>query len=288
MKILKNISVAASILTVAMMSSCSDKGYWEQAPSQDAYSFMSSVYNENLEPGAHEFEITVNRSNNTGDETVNITFTPAETCPGDINVPSQVSFKAGSNTTNLVITIANATPPYTYAGTLTIDGNASYAGNKSLRLNCPVNYVWSSIGTGTFYDGFVMFDSEYEVEILKADGFERYRVLNPYVEFYETVGKEEYAAIDMYGSNGPSYIEFWENAGGTLSFNPWTTGLIYQGNVNDTIDAYPWNAFAEGSGFTGDFDIWYEPGFAVLSPVYYIDGVGGYGQQQYAVQIGLP
>lgn len=288
MKIYKKISVAASILAVAALSSCSDKGYWEEAPHEQGVSFMSNTYNENLGPGANEVVIPVSRSVNNGEQTVNVTFTPNPSCPTDITVPSQVTFAAGSNSANIVISIADAMPPYTYSGTLELQGEASYGGKTSMTFNCPVAYTWTSLGKGAFIDAWVMDNAEemYEVEILKADGFERYRVIEPYKEYYTTIGPESWE--DWISTTGPDYIEFWENESGKLSFNSYATGLLYQATNGQPIGAYSWTAFSAGSGYTGDFDIWYEPGYAMLSPVYFINGVGGFGQQQFAVQIALP
>ncbi|MDE6263887.1 MAG: hypothetical protein K2M11_01965 [Paramuribaculum sp.] len=292
MKLFKIFSVAA-ILAVSALSSCSDKGYMDEAPLEQGLTFQCATYNETLAPGAAEIVIPVRRTIASGEETVNIKFTPGKNCPTDITVPSQVKFEAGSNTAEIVINISNATPPATYAGTLEFDGTPSYAGISTLTLNCPVNYTWVSLGKGTYYDMFVMrgADDPYPVEILKAEGFERYRAVNPYVEYYNTLGKENYPNSTMsVTSNGPAYVEFWENASGTLSFNSFATGLYYKdsGGNEGAIGAYSWTAFNASAGYTGDDDIWYEPGFAVLAPVYYINGVGGFGQIQYGIQIELP
>lgn len=286
MNIYKKISAAALTVAVAMLSACSDKGYWDEAPLEPGLSFQSAQYNETLAPGANEIVIPLDRTTTGGQETVNIKFTPGKNCPTDISVPGSVTFEAGSNVANIVINIANATPPYTYAGTLEFSGEASYSGISKLTLNCPVNYTWSSIGTGSFADYFFM-DEAVAVEILKADGFPRYRVMYPYKGYYTSEqGKEDWG--DWIGSNGPDYVEFWENNEGGLSFNYWNTGMLYQGDPTAPIMCYPWTAFGEDSGYTGDFDMWYEPGYAVLSPIYYIPDVGSYGQQQFAVQIELP
>lgn len=280
------------------MSSCSDKGYWEQAPIQNAYSFQSPQYNETLDMGAHELVIPIDRSNNSGEQTLDIKFTPGKNCPTDISVPSQVKFEAGSNVANLIINIANATPPYTYSGYLTFNGEKSYAGNDTLRINCPVNYTWSTMGTGTFLDAWVMGDiNPYPVQILKADGFERYRVLSPYAEFYKSETAEEIWGDWISRQNGvlttgPAYVEFWENSNQTLSFTGYDTGLNYEGVDGQPIGVYPWNwsdfETIYGLEYAEGFDIWYEPGFAVLSPVYFIPNLGGFGQIQYSIQIELP
>lgn len=283
MKILNKIGIAAALAVTALISSCSDKGYWDEAPLEQAYSFNAANYTENLKPGPQDIKIALHRSDNSGAESVDVTFTPGQGCPSDITVESPVTFAAGSSTAEVTIHIADANPPYTYSGTLEFSGKASYSGIAKCTLKMPVNYTWVSIGTGKFYDGFVMDDQMFDVEILQAEGFQRYRVMNPYKEFYESGGAEDYG--DMYGSNGSSYIEFWQTSNDQLMFNAWSTGLLYQGSKEQPINAYPWNALS--SGVEG-YDIWAEPGTALLSPIYYIPGVGGFGQQQYAVQIELP
>lgn len=288
MNIYKKISAAAVVIAVATLSSCSDKGYWEEAPIESGVSFMSATYNETLGPGANEVVIPVSRTTNNGDESVSITFTPDKNCPSDISVPASVTFPAGSNSANIVITIANAMPPYTYSGTLELNGEASYSGKTSMTFTLPVNYTWISLGIGGFYDAFVMDNAEdyMPVEILKAEGFERYRVMNPYKEYYATIGPDSWG--DWIATSGPETLDFWEVGDGKLSFNSYATGLTYDGPGGTAIGAYNWSAFGASSGYTGDFDMWYQPGLAVLSPVYYVNGVGGWGQQQFAVQIELP
>lgn len=289
MNVFKKISVAASILAVATLSSCSDKGYWDQAPAEQGLSFQSANYNETIAPGANEIVIPLRRSINTTDETVNITFTPGAKCPADITVPTQAVFKAGSNTADLVITVADAQVATSYSGTIAFEGDPSYSGISEIKLNCPVDYNWISLGTGTFYDMFVMSNVEegYPVEIRKADGYERYRVVAPYKAYYASAeGKEEWG--DWIASSGPDNLDFWETSDGKLTYNSFATGLLYDGPGGTAIGAYNWAAFGAGSGYTGDDDRWYSPGFAVLSPVYYVNGVGGWGQIQYSIQIELP
>lgn len=285
MKVINKIGIAASLVMTALISSCSDKGYWDEAPREDAYSFNAENYNEELKPGPQEVKITLHRSSTAQSASVDVTFTPGKNCPSDITVQSPVVFQAGSSTADIIINIANANPPYTYSGTLKFSGEKSYAGIAECAVNMPVSYTWKSLGTGKFYDGFVMDETMFDVEILQAEGFNRYRVLNPYKEFYETGGEADYASINMYGSTGSSYIEFWETSNGLLLYNAWNTGLIYQGNPAATILAYPWTAFTNG---VEGYDGWKSQGYAILSPIYYVTGVGGYGQQPSAVHIMLP
>lgn len=285
MDVLNKTGIAVSVFVAAVMSSCSDKGYWEEAPLVQAYSFEKSSYSSEIAPGANEIELTLVRTIADARESVDVTFTPAADCPSDIKIESPVMFEAGSFTSVVVLKIENATPPYTYAGTVGFVGEVSYSGTATCTLNCPVNYTWTSLGSGTFLDAWVMDDSDpFSVEILKADGFERYRVMNPYKEYYESEdGKEDWE--DWIASGGPEYVEFWENDDETLSFNSYSSGLMYQATAGQPINVYPWSSFSNG---VEGYDIWYENGFAVLSPIYYIPGVGGFGQQQYSIQIELP
>lgn len=288
MKVINKIGIAASLVMTALISSCSDKGYWDEAPLEDAYSFNAANYNEDLKPGPQEVKITLHRSSTANAASVDVKFAPAASCPKDITVESPVVFAAGSSTADVIIRISNANPPYTYSGTLTFEGETSYAGVAECKLNLPVSYTWESLGEGGFFDAFVMDNAEdyFPVEILKAEGFARYRVMAPYKQYYATIGQDSWE--DWIGSSGPAYVEFWELGDGKLSFNSYATGLLYQGPGGTAIGAYNWSSFGAGSGYTGDMDMWYKPGLAVLSPVYYVNGVGGYGQQQFAVQIVLP
>ena len=288
MNIYKKISAAATIIAVATLTSCSDKGYWDEAPREQAYYFTNATCDETLTTGANEIVIPIERIYSETSESIKITFTPGKDCPSDITVDNTVTFEAGSNSANVVVRIANAVPPYTYSGTLSFDATKTYSGISEVTFKCPVAYTWTSLGEGWFYDAWVMPDvDEYPVEILKAEGFERYRVMAPYKQYYESE-----AAANEWGNwiatTGPAYVEFWENADGKLSFNSYSTGLNYQATNGQPIGAYNWSAFPEDQGYTGENDMWYEPGLAVLSPVYFINGVGGFGQQKFAVQIGLP
>lgn len=283
-----NKIAAASFMMMALLASCSDKGYWEQAPTEQGYSFQVNQYNGNLEQGQNEIFLTVGRAIAAGEETLELKFTLDKKSPTDITVPATVTFANGSDRADVVINIANAQSGTTYSGRLDLLAKPSYAGTDTIRLKCFVDYTWQSIGTGTFHDEFVMEDADpYPVEILKAENFGRYRVLKPYVEYYETLGEKDWE--NWYSDESPEYIEFWEIGDGRLAFYSWNTGLNYEGQANNPIACYPWYAFAPGT-FNDSMDHWFEDevGLAVLSPIYYIKGLGDYGQLQYSIQIELP
>lgn len=289
-KIYASIAVLASLA----MASCSEGKYWD-SPSNpgEVYAFAKPAETVTL-GGTDEvpatFDVVVGRNNKGASVTVPVTFAANS---NSMTGASEVTFEAGSATAVYKINIApDLQIGTTYTATVTLPQptdslTVAKAENRTFTLNVSKNYIWSSIGKGKFFDAWVMDNAteEYTVEIMKADGFNRYRVMSPYKEYYSTLGPASWE--NWIGSTGPSYIEFWENANGKLSFNSYNTGLYYQAVSSQPIGAYSWSAFSGGS-YTGDYDVWYAPGFAVLSPVYYINGVGGYGQQVYAVQITLP
>ena len=283
---------AAAILSLA---SCSEGEYWtEPADKGQVIAFVKPAENvaipatENLD----SYTVTAYRSQTAGDLEVPVKFSNDSTV---FSAPATINFKNGENSAEYVISIAPLTPGTSFSTTVSVsvpEGTITHPDSRNLSFTLTVSKTlsWSSLGKGTYFDGFVMDGAEepYSVEIMKADGLPRYRVMNPYKEYYTTIGPEFNGDWLPTGATGPQYVEFWENESGKLSFSSFATGLNYEGDDTQPIGAYSWSAFAEGSGFTGDYDIWYEPGFAVLSPVYYIPGVGSFGQIQFAIQIELP
>ena len=105
-------------------------------------------------------------------------------------------------------------------------------------------------------------------------------MLNPYKAYYASAdGQEDWE--DWISSSGPEYVEFWQLDNGDLAFNSYSSGLLYQATAGQPINVYY-------TADVADMTLWYEPGYAVLSPIYEIPGVGGWGQVQYSVQIELP
>lgn len=282
---------------VVALGSCSEGQYWtEPANKGQVIAFVKPA--ETITLAATEnmdsFTVKVNRSQSSGDLDYPVKFTT--NAAGVLNGPSSVIFKSGENVADYTISIGDLVPGTTYTATVELtepEGSITHPDAQNLKYTFTISktLTWTSIGTGSFLDAWVMDNAEapYEVEIMKVEGVERYRVMNPYKEYYESplasAGLGEWL---VEGATGPEYVEFWENEDGKLSFNSYSTGLFYEGNPSQVIGAYSWSAFNASAGYTGDNDIWYEPGFAVLSPVYYINGLGGFGQMQYAVQIELP
>lgn len=279
---------------VLVLGSCSEGQYWtEPADKGQVIAFVKPAETVTLAAtdNLNSFTVKVNRSQSTGDLDVPVTFTTK--AEGVLSGPASVSFKSGEYEADYTISIGNLVPGNSYTATLNVavpEGTITHPDSRNLTFTFTISKTlsWTSLGMGTYYDGFVMDNVEapYSVEIQKADGLERYRAVEPYKEYYATAGPASWG--DWIASSGPQYVEFWENETGGLSFSSFATGLNYEAVDGQAIGAYSWTAFTEGSGYTGENDMWYQPGFAVLSPVYYVPGVGGFGQIKYAVQIELP
>ncbi len=282
---------------VLVLGSCSEGQYWtEPADKGQVVAFVKPAENVTVDPTDNptSFTVKVNRSQTAGDLDYPVTFsTKAE---GVLSGPSSVLFKNGENEADYTISIGNLIPGETYTATVEVavpEGTITHPDARNLKYTFSITkpLTWSSIGKGTFLDAWVMDNAEapYSVEIQKVEGLERYRVVYPYKEYYASpLAPASLGEWLTEGATGPEYVEFWENEEGKLSFKSYSTGLFYEGNPAQVIGAYSWSAFNASAGYTGDYDIWYEPGFAVLSPVYYINGLGGFGQAQFAVQIELP
>lgn len=281
---------------VLVLGSCSEGQYWtEPADKGQVIAFVKPAETITLaaSDNMESFTVKVNRSQTAGDLNVPVTFTTK--AEGVLSGPASVEFKSGENVADYNIAIGNLVPGESYSATIEVavpEGTITHPDARNLKYTFTISKTlsWISLGMGTYYDGWVMdgVEEPYPAEIQKVDGMERYRVVNPYKEYYTTIGPEAYGDWLPSGATGPQYVEFWENEDGSLSFRSFATGLNYEGVDGQGIGAYSWDAFTAASGYTGEYDMWYEPGFAVFSPVYYIPGLGGFGQVQFSIQIELP
>ena len=108
-------------------------------------------------------------------------------------------------------------------------------------MNVSKEYNWQSLGTGTYTDAFVSKSSNhgavtYPVEILKAEDLERYRVIEPYTE---TLKNDDGEWGNWIAPTRCPYVEFVTVDGGAIEFEPFFSGLYYQGNCSAKMYAYP-------------------------------------------------
>lgn len=160
--------------------------------------------------------------------------------------------------------------------TLTLpDDVVSVGGISSVSVSVSKAYNWESVGMGTFADNY-FYAGTAEVEILKAEGFERWRVMEPYTSLMESAAA---SGDDWVGSWAPSYVEFWNTgSGNTVYFTPFYNGQNYYGDSSQEIWVYPGDYF-------GDYSIsnnrWVDSNTVQLAPFYYITDVGGWNCTEY-------
>lgn len=276
MKLFK-FPILAILAVATMLTACSDDGYWDGYEANgDEYSISQSAVNLNCTPGAVDSVITIQvmRSNAIGNVTI-----PLEvdySAEGVFSFPTEVTFANGSKTADVNIAVNPDLVPGKYIGTVELNDSispVSVSGNAECVITINVQYNWVSLGIGEFYDGFTLGNQYFNVEIMKAEGAERYRVMNPYKEGMNAdTGEWE----DWRNGKSTPYIEFWtEEDGVSIDFEPFAIGVNYEGVAGQDIVAYPYYYFASTAG-NGAYTSWYQKGYACLAPMYYIDGLGGF------------
>jgi hypothetical protein len=121
-----------------------------------------------------------------------------------------------------------------------------------------------------------------KVEVLKADGFNRYRIMNPYNDSaIAAAGWEP-------GGARNSYIEFWilDNGVNVAWDGWWCPGILYSGAGTD-IKAYLPSALSASLAAEDAKSGFYEEKVIGFYPYWYIDDVGGFGTK-YPCFLSLP
>jgi len=290
MRINKKIFGLAFVVA-ALFTSCNkdnEGAIYDGQGSNAGVSFTASTLSNVEVPASNPvFDVEIVRGNTSAAATGSLTATLKV---GDNEIPgvtvSNYNFAAGENSTTVKVDISPLEVGVVGNLTLAIsDADVSVGGVKSATMKCLKAYEWTSLGNGTFTDNF--FGMESTPEILKAQGFDRYRVMAP-CEAYRT---SPAAAEDTWVATWSApYIELWVEDG-LVFWDEWFTGQNYDGDKGSPIYAYHPSAFSD----LNDAEFWQFSKFLdaktiQLAPYYYIDGVGGwnYTQREGVVIITLP
>ena len=88
---------------------------------------------------------------------------------------SDYTFAAGENMTKVTVNVSPLEIGKELNITLTLDNtNEPVSGSNTVSVTVNKDYNWVSLGTGTFADVLAFTEKPYNVEIQKADGFDRY------------------------------------------------------------------------------------------------------------------
>ena len=269
-----------AIVMAALFTSCNkdNEGAIYNNQGGAGLSFTASTLSSVEVPASNPvFDVEIVRGNIVGAASGNLTATLKV---GDNELPgvtvSGYNFADGQNSTTVSVNVSPLEVGVVGSLTLTIaDADASVGAIKSATMKVSKAYEWESLGKGAFVDNFFGFVSE--PEIMKAKGYERYRVMAP-CEPYRT---SPAAASDTWvASWSAPYIELWVEDG-LVFFDEWFTGQNYDGDK--TAPIYAWHPAAFSDLNSPEF--WQHNKFLSdkviqLAPYYYIDGLDGWNQTQ--------
>ena len=287
---LNKVLFGLTIVAAALFSSCNkdNEGAVYSNQGNAGLSFTASTLSTVEVPASNPvFDVEIVRGNTVGAATGNLTAT---LMAGNAEVSgvtvSGYSFADGQNSTTVSVNISPLEVGVAGSLTLTIaDADASIGGVKSATMKVSKAYEWKSLGKGQFYDNF--FGMTSQPEILKAEGFDRYRVIEPCEDFRAEAiaGGDTWAAA----SSAP-FIELWVEDG-LVFWEDWFTGQNYDGDKAQPIMAcHPsgWSSMSTADFW--QFSKFLDEKTIQLAPYYYIDGVGGwnYTQKDGVVYIVLP
>lgn len=301
-KIFKSILVVAAGLFAAACNL--DQVNDLYVPENDEPNMLYSVYNDlELDASLQTVSIPVTRAKSDAEFTVKLDVLLPEgvTTAGTAGEPdengntlykSSVTFAAGEPTTNVVLDVSAMEVGIQYAG------KVSFADSTQVNINtatfsCSFKlakaYTWVSLGEGEWFDQFgLMSDASYgiqKVEVLKADGFDRYRILNPYANTEQLTAAWGAAAI---GGMKSTSIEFWVLEDGVhVAWDGWWyPGLLYDGDGTDIKAYYP-SALNPSLATDDAKSMFLEEKVVGFYPYWYIDGLGGFGAK-FLAALSLP
>ena len=240
----------------------------------NAVSFVQSVVADQTIPaGASSYDIMIARNTKGEAQTVKLKSTlPEGMCPATVTIPAD-AYEAP-----ISLDMSSVKVGVLIKGKISIEDQPVYA-RTDVSVTVAKAYDWVSLGKGEFleyfWEGFVA-----EVEILKAEGFDVYRVLKPYAESKEAANA------------GPDYIQFevTDKANGVVHFVTWTTPYDYDGGKHWVKAYLPSENPSKPADYAKYDDYSVIDGyFVALLPYWYIDGLGGWNVQYgYTIGIALP
>ena len=275
MKYIKSLFSILMLLSLCVFTSCEqeNEGAIYDANNQ-GLSFTFNTFEFSAPANNPVISVPVYRA--VANDAYTASITVATEAPG-VTAPSSVSFAAGEQETTIDINLGSELGVGVIA-TITItlnDADASVGGVAETEISAYKEYVFESLGMGTFQDNWAL-GGTYSVEIQKAQGFDRYRVIDPYKEGLtnDDGAWENWIAM---GTRCP-YIEFWETGEGDLIlFNNFALGINYQAVASQPIRAYHASSF---SGTNPEFSKKVDNKTYQLAPYYYINGVGGWNNTE--------
>ena len=291
MKKLLNI-FAVVTLSAVLLASCNTEQITKvYEPDGPAYSFINKAGSFTLPATNPVFSVKVFRSTTEGSATVNIAATPSANV---FTVPSALTFEDGQGAADLQISLTNqAAIGLVYTLKLTIgEEDVSVGGVGTIDLKVNLAYNWISLGNGQFYDSWTLYSIP-TVEFRQAEGFERWRIMQPYTKALLLEAEWE----GWIGGPTSSYIEFWviptpEGGDPAVKYIKWDTnwyaGLLYGGDAASPIKWYYPTALSASYAAQILKCKFIQDKVVQFRPAIYIDGVGGWANSDNFSWASLP
>lgn len=188
-------------------------------------------------------------------------------------IPSSIHFAAGEKKTQLSITFPNMKLGETASFEIAIsDGYQNFYATNTLRRSITRDYNWLTY-TGTLTSEFDGLEDS-PVKIQRADGYNIWRVVDPFTEYCEGNGIEyDYSTLAQ-------YIDFVVGNDGSVSFTTYLNDL-YSDGVSQIYAYWP-GEVGESTENNKALDSY----TVQLEPIYYVPDLGG-GFGPYKVTIVL-
>ena len=308
-KIIKSLLVlTAGLFTVACNLDQVGPTYQQQASCDEPTMFNTLLNEIEIEASLTEIGVPVTRVKTNNELTVNLVAVLPEGVKikgnatavgeadekGNTTYNTSVTFAAGEAQKDLVLDITEMIVGQSYSGSVTIAEGVEVNENKVImttNIKLAKAYTWESLGTGEFYCNFV--GNYNEVEVLKAEGFDIYRVLNPYPASVLTDELGYGPSGEAFGIGGAPcpYIEFWVLEDGVhIAWDvKFSTTIDYSGSGDTIWQYYPadfnekYAPKADNCKFLNDAKT-----LVQFWAIAYIDGLGGYGDNHAPCVLSLP
>lgn len=281
MKSLNKITALLFFLTIGLFTACDEEQKGPEYAGQGVTFSSGALPDMVVSPNDPTFTIDVFRANTSGSLTGNVsisaTLADKNETPLDGCTVSGYSFADGEAMTTITVNVEPLAIGIDLNVVLSLEEDAEIAvsGVSETALTVSKDYNWQLLGKGTYTDNWSS-GVTYEVDIYKAEGFARYRVIDPYTESLKNDDGEweDWISLGTVTSN----VTFWTTTDDLVSFTPFSMGLNYQAELSQPIYAYPPAAF-QGAPLT--FNKWLDDKTVQLAPYYYIDGLGGWDNTKY-------
>ena len=282
MKKLLNIFAVVSLFVVLLASCNTEKINPIYTPDAAGYSFTAKASSFTLPATDPVFSIKVFRNTTEGSATVTLT---SQASHNVFSIPASLTFESGEGAADLKIAMTSeAAIGVTYTLKLSIASqDASIGAVKDIDVKVNLAYNWISLGNGQFCDTWTLYSIP-TVEIRQAEGFDRWRVMQPYTK--ELLLEAEWEG--WLGGPQSAYIEFWQEGDFLKWDTNWYAGLLYQGDAGSIIKHYYPSALGSSLAAYDELSKFIMDKVARLRPAVYIDGVGGWHNSNNYCYVSLP